>query len=469
MERVTRRALRSNFVTRASTFSPASEPLRTLVGAVAGELVALDEGGQVGVDDLHLETAVLHLEDLAGDDLALLDLAGIREGIARELLDAERDALLLDVHVENLGAHHVALLELVDDLLARTVPVEIRQVDHAVDVVLEADEQTELGLVLDLALDGRADRVLLGEGLPRVLKRLLQAERDAALHLIDLEDHDLDLLGGGDDLARVDVLLRPGHLGDVDQALDARLQLHERAVIGDVRDAALELRADRIAGGDALPRIGEELLDAERDAVRLVVDLDDLHLHRLADVHDLGRVVHAPPRHVGDVQEAVDAAEIDERAVFGDVLDHAVDDLALLEVRHELGALLGAALLEHGAARHDDVAAAAVHLEDLERLRHAHERADVAHRTDVDLAARQERHGAVEIDRVAALDLVEDDAVDALAGLEGLLELHPRFLAARLVAGDDGLAQRILDALDIDLDLVADLDASGRGRGRRIP
>jgi hypothetical protein len=44
--------------------------------------------------------------------------------------------------------------------------------------------------------------------------------------------------------------------------------------------------------------------------VRLVVDLDDLDLHGLADGHHLGRMVHAPPCHVGDVQQAVDAAEI---------------------------------------------------------------------------------------------------------------------------------------------------------------
>ncbi len=231
----------------------------------------------------------------------------------------------------------------------------------------------------------------------------------------------------------------------------------------------LKLGVDRVLGLDALPRIGEQLLDAERDAVRLVVDLDDLDLDRLADVHDLGRVVDAAPGHVGDVQQAVDAAEIDERAVFGDVLDDAVDDLALFEVGDELGTLLGAGLFENRAARHDDVAAAAIHLEDLERLRHAHQRGDVADRADIDLRARQERHGAVEIDRVAALDLVEDDAVDVLVGLEGLLELDPALLAASLVARDDGFAERVLDALDIDLDLVADLDPSGRGPGRRIP
>ena len=169
-------------------------------------------------------------------------------------------------------------------------------------------------------------------------------------------------------------------------------------------------------------------------------------------------MVDAPPGDVGDMQQAVDAAEIDESAVIGDVLDHALDDLALFEIGDDLVALLGAALFENRAARHDDIAAAAVHLEDLERLRHAHQRRHVADRADIDLRARQEGHGAVEIDGKAALHLIEDDAFDLLGVLEGLFELDPAFLAARLVARDDGLAERIFDALQIDLDLVADLE-----------
>ena len=203
----------------------------------------------------------------------------------------------------------------------------------------------------------------------------------------------------------------PRHFGDVDEAFDAGLELDEGAVVGDVGDAALEAGAHRELGLDALPRIGLKLLHAERDAVGLVVDLDDLDLHLLADIEHLGGVIDAPPGDVGDMQQAVDAAEIDEGAVIGDVLDHAVDDLALFEVLHQLLALLGAGLFEHGAARHDDVAAAAVHLEDLELLIDIHQRADVADRPDVDLGPRQERHRAVEIDGEAALDLVEDDAL----------------------------------------------------------
>src|SRR5262249_4128260 len=115
-------------------------------------------------------------------------------------------------------------------------------------------------------------------------------------------------------------------------------------------DGALKPRADRVLGGDALPRISFELLDAEADALRLGIDADDLNLDAVADIHDLARMRDAPPRHVGDMQEPVDAAKVDEGAVVGAVLDHAFDDLALLQTRHNLAALLGPRLLEHGAA-----------------------------------------------------------------------------------------------------------------------
>ena len=242
----------------------------------------------------------------------------------------------------------------------------------------------------------------------------------------------------------------------MDEALDTRLELNKRAVVGDVRHAALQLLADTVARLDVRPRVFLQLFHPERDAVRLVVDLDDAHLDLLADGQHFARVVDSPPGDIGHMQKSVDAAEVDEGAVVGEVLDRAVDHLAFGEVGDDLVALLGPALLEHGAARDHDVAAPPVHLQDLERLRDVHQRRDVAHRADVDLAARQEGDRPVEIDGEAALDLVEDDAFDFFVLLERLLELDPTLLAARLVARDDGLAERILDPLEIDLDLVAD-------------
>ena len=230
----------------------------------------------------------------------------------------------------------------------------------------------------------------------------------------------------------------------------------------------LKLGADRELGFDALPRIVEQLLHAERDAVRLVVDLDDLDLHLLADIEHFGRVIDAAPGDVGDVQQAVDAAQIDEGAVVGDVLDHAVDDLALFQVLHQFLALLGARLFQHGAAGDHDVAAAAIHFQNLERLIDVHQRRHVADRPDVDLRTRQEGHGAVEIDGEAALDLVEDDAGDLLVVLERGLQLAPAFLTPRLVAREHRFAERVLHALQIDFDLVADFELGLPARPREF-
>src|SRR3954470_7043765 len=73
------------------------EALGTLIVAVARQFGALDEGGEVGADDLDVDPALLDVEHFAGDDGALLDIARLGEGIAFELLDAERNTLLLDI------------------------------------------------------------------------------------------------------------------------------------------------------------------------------------------------------------------------------------------------------------------------------------------------------------------------------------------------------------------------------------
>ena len=80
------------------------------------------------------------------------------------------------------------------------------------------------------------------------------------------------------------------------------------------------------------------------------------------------------------MEEAVDAAEVDERAVLGDVLDDALDDLALLEVWQGLRSLHLALLLEEHAAGEHDVAALLVELDDLELVGLADELVEVADR-----------------------------------------------------------------------------------------
>src|SRR5204863_8488076 len=130
-------------------------------------------------------------------------------------------------------------------------------------------------------------------------------------------------------------------------------------------DVAVELVARVVGVDDALPGILLGLLEAQRDALAVAVDIEHLDLDRVADREDLARVVDVRPRELGDVDQAVDAVEVHERAEVDDVRDLALDDEAGLQAVQDLLALLLALLLEHGAARQHDVVARAVELDDL--------------------------------------------------------------------------------------------------------
>jgi hypothetical protein len=276
-----------------------------------------------------------------------------------------------------------------------------------------------------------------------------------------LQHHHLDLLAGRNDLAGMDVLLGPRHFRHVNQTLDARFQFHEGAVVGDVGHAAHVDGFQRVFLFHRIPGVILQLLHAQADAMGVLVDLDDLNLDGFANGQNLFRVIHTAPGHVGDVQQAIHTAQIDEGAVFGDVLDHAVDDIAFVQLADHLGALFGTRFFQDGAARHHDVATPAIHFQDLEGLLEPHQRAGIAHGAHIDLAAGQERHGAAQIHGKATLDAAKDGAIDAVLGSIGFLKAIPSRFAARHLAADHSLAAGVLDVAQVDLDLIANRDFRG--------
>src|SRR5512132_3816373 len=108
----------------------------------------------------------------------------------------------------------------------------------------------------------------------------LEREREAAPLGIDLDDlraHEITLR---DHFTRVlDVVLR--ELGDVNEPLDAGHDLDEGAERDDLGHLALDLVALVVGLEHLLPRIGLGLLQAQRDALALAVDVEHLHLHVL--------------------------------------------------------------------------------------------------------------------------------------------------------------------------------------------
>ena len=165
----------------------------------------------------------------------------------------------------------------------------------------------------------------------------------------------------------------------------------------------------------------------------------------------------AAPAHVGDVQQAVDAVEVDEGAEVGDVLDRALADVARGHFGQELLAALGALLLDQFAAGQDDVLPLLVDLDDLEIVGVADVLGQVLGHDDVDLGGGQEGFDA-DVDEQAALDDGFDLAGDGAAFVANGEDAFPVLLELGLFLGEDDHALFVFELLDQDVDLVADLD-----------
>ena len=152
----------------------------------------------------------------------------------------------------------------------------------------------------------------------------------------------------------------------MDQAFHPGLQLHEGAVLHQADDLALDAGPHRIAPGDFDPGIGQGLLDAQGDLPLGAVELEHLGRDRLARLEQVGRLADAPPGEVGDMQQSVDAAQVHEGAVIGDVLDHALDDLPFLEFFQGDVTTGRSAPLRGRTTGQDDVVPLLVELDDLE-------------------------------------------------------------------------------------------------------
>ena len=241
------------------------------------------------------------------------------------------------------------------------------------------------------------------------------------------------------------------------EPLDTLEDLDERAERDHLGHRALELVTHVVGVDDALPRILLGLLETQGDALAIAVDVQHLDLDGLADRQDLARVVHVRPRELGDVDQAVDAVQVHERAEVDDVRDLALDDQARLQALQDRLTLLLALLLEDRAARQDDVIARAIKLYNFGLDRLTKVLVQVRHTADVHQRGGQEA-AHPEVDDQAALDDLDDRAVDGLAGLGGSLDLAPGTLEASALLGQDQATVLILLGEDESVDFFAELD-----------
>ncbi len=219
------------------------------------------------------------------------------------------------------------------------------------------------------------------------------------------------------------------------QRLHSRLQFHERAELRETRDPARAQLAHLVPGRNRRPRIDEELLQPERDPLRLLFHSQDLDGDLLAGRDNLGRVRHPRPRHLRDVEQALDAgAQVDERPEVEHRGDAPGDDRAGHDRLADLGRPHLLFLLLQRAPRHDEVPATLLVLDDAEGIDVplVVRRGGIPH--DVDLGGGAEGALSGDAHLVTALHRPLDPSLDREPRMKGVFELPRARRAARELA-----------------------------------
>ncbi len=179
----------------------------------------------------------------------------------------------------------------------------------------------------------------LCELLPWVRFALLQTQGDTTTLFVDVQNHNFNNIAHVNNFRWVNVLVGPVHFRNVYQTFNAFFDFYEAAVISQVGYTTGQASAFRIALSDSNPWIFAQLFQAQRYAGTLAVELQHFNSDFVAHVDNFAWMLNAFPCHVSDVQQAVNATQVNECAVVSEVLNDTFDFHAFLQVFQQLIAL----------------------------------------------------------------------------------------------------------------------------------
>ena len=308
-------------------------------------------------------------------------------GVFFDLLHAERDLLVLHIHLQDHRLDLIADVHELGGVANVTRPRHLGDMNEALDPLLQLDEGSVVGDRYDLSTHPRAHRIFLVDVGPRVGKKLLEAQGNSFAVPIDVENLHVEIgtdihdLGGMSDPP-------PGHVGDMEKAVEPT-QIDKGAEVGDILDDPLsdlpdkELLDQRLAFSFALSL--EDDAPRDHDVTAALVELDDFEFEGLSE--EVVDVRYPAKRNLRAGKEGVDTHDIYRDTALDLPRQHSFDRLIglmsfpnLLPDTQEVGLLF---------RKHDDPV---IVLEAFEK--------------NLNLLAR--------LDRVMVLELIERDRAFAL-------------------------------------------------------
>ena len=187
---------------------------------------------------------------------------------------------------------------------------------------------------------------------------------------------------------------------------------------------------------EVLPGILLRRLQGKAHSLTVHVDVEHLDRDLLTNLDNLGGVVDVLPGQLGDVNEAVDPAQVNERTKVDDRGDDAGADLPLLEVIEEGLADLALGLLQPGTTRKHDVVAILVEFDDFGLESLADVGLQVTYAPHLHQRGR-EKAAKPDVENESALDDLNDTTLDDPVLFLDPLDSPPCALVLSALLGQD--------------------------------
>src|SRR5215213_9693895 len=156
-------------------------------------------------------------------------------------------------------------------------------------------------------------------------------------------------------------------LGNVDESLDAVLDPGECSKVCELRHGAANKLSDLVGGRYTAPRLSLGALDRKSDLLFLSVDTQDVDVDFLAHSQHFARMPHPAPGKLGEMDQSVSSAYVDEGAEVADRGDAALADFTLTQFIDQPLLHHVSPLLHRLALREDESVSVTIDFDHLQR------------------------------------------------------------------------------------------------------
>ncbi|MNS97975.1 hypothetical protein D3C72_1323250 [compost metagenome] len=167
---------------------------------------------------------------------------------------------------------------------------------------------------------------------------------------------------------------------------------------------------------------------------------------------------NAFPRHVGDVQQAINATQINECTVVSEVLNDTFNFHAFLQVFQQLIALCAVLGLDNGTTRNNNVVTLLVKLDNFELKLFAFEVQSVANRTNVYQRTWQERANTVQLNSEATFNFAVDNTDYSFSFFVSFFQRDPSFVTFSFLTGQQSFTEAVFYCIQCNVNFVTNLD-----------